>query len=137
VKTLESKETGASKKITITHNSVFAAHRLQCRMTIRKIDIRHFGLATRCPPRSRYLPGKYLCDKTRDGFSHFGWGVFLQKVCALYCNLLLIWPRATELWLRANQESAWIPVNEQLRSRTASQHIPTQSEARERPNGIR
>jgi hypothetical protein len=24
------------------HNSVFAAHRLQCRMTIRKIDIRHF-----------------------------------------------------------------------------------------------
>jgi hypothetical protein len=29
VKTLESKETRASKKITITHNSVFAAHRLQ------------------------------------------------------------------------------------------------------------
>jgi hypothetical protein len=42
VKTLESKETRASKKITVTHNSVFAAHRLQCRMTIRKIDIRHF-----------------------------------------------------------------------------------------------
>src|SRR5947208_1042787 len=42
VKTLESKETKASKEITVTHNSVFAAHRLQCRMTIRKIDIRHF-----------------------------------------------------------------------------------------------
>src|SRR5206468_6197282 len=27
---------------TVTHNSVFAAHRLQCRMTNRKIDIRHF-----------------------------------------------------------------------------------------------
>jgi type III secretory pathway lipoprotein EscJ len=44
VKTLESKETRASKKATVTHNSVFAAHRLQCRMTIRKIDIRHFVL---------------------------------------------------------------------------------------------
>jgi type III secretory pathway lipoprotein EscJ len=32
----------SSKKTTVTHNSVFAAHRLQCRMTIRKIDIRHF-----------------------------------------------------------------------------------------------
>jgi hypothetical protein len=42
VKTLESKETKASKEITVTHNSVFAAHRLLCRMTIRKIDIRHF-----------------------------------------------------------------------------------------------
>jgi type III secretory pathway lipoprotein EscJ len=44
VKTLESKETRASKEITVTHNSVFAAHRLQCRMTTRKIDIRHFVL---------------------------------------------------------------------------------------------
>jgi hypothetical protein len=42
VKTLESKETKASKEIRVTHNSVFAAHRLLCRMTIRKIDIRHF-----------------------------------------------------------------------------------------------
>jgi hypothetical protein len=42
VKTLESKETRALKKTTVTHNSVFAAHRLQCRMTIHKIDIRHF-----------------------------------------------------------------------------------------------
>jgi hypothetical protein len=42
VKTLESKETKASKEITVTHNSVFAAHRLQCRMTIHKVDIRHF-----------------------------------------------------------------------------------------------
>jgi hypothetical protein len=42
VKTLESKETRASNEITVTHNSVFAAHRLQCRMTNRKIDIRHF-----------------------------------------------------------------------------------------------
>jgi hypothetical protein len=46
VKTLESKETKASKEITVTHNSVFAAHRLLCRMTIRKIDIRHFFMAT-------------------------------------------------------------------------------------------
>jgi hypothetical protein len=45
VKTLESKETRASKKTTVTHNSVFAAHRLQCRMTNRKIDIRHFVLS--------------------------------------------------------------------------------------------
>jgi hypothetical protein len=44
VKTLESKETRASKEITVTHISVFAAHRLQCRMTIRKVDIRHFVL---------------------------------------------------------------------------------------------
>src|SRR5262249_49775500 len=36
VKTLESKETRASKEIRVTHNSVFAAHRLQCRMTNRK-----------------------------------------------------------------------------------------------------
>jgi hypothetical protein len=36
VKTLESKETKASTEITVTHNSVFAAHRLQCRMTIRE-----------------------------------------------------------------------------------------------------
>jgi hypothetical protein len=42
VKTLESKETKASKEITVTHNSVFAAHRLQCRMRIRKVNIRHF-----------------------------------------------------------------------------------------------
>jgi len=50
VKTLESKETKASKEITVTHNSVFAAHRLQCRMTIHKIDIRHF-VCSRCSPR--------------------------------------------------------------------------------------
>jgi hypothetical protein len=42
VKTLGSKEIRASNEITVTHNSVFAAHRLQCRMTTRKIDIRHF-----------------------------------------------------------------------------------------------
>src|SRR4051812_24627297 len=36
VKTLESKETRASKEIRVTHNSVFAAHRLQCRMTNRE-----------------------------------------------------------------------------------------------------
>jgi hypothetical protein len=40
-KPLGSKETKASKEMTITHNSVFAAHRLQCRMPTRKIDIRH------------------------------------------------------------------------------------------------
>jgi hypothetical protein len=33
------------KEIAVTHNSVFAAHRLQCRMTTRKIDIRHFVYA--------------------------------------------------------------------------------------------
>jgi hypothetical protein len=42
VKTLESKETRAQRRKTVTHNSVFAAHRLQCRMTNREIDIRHF-----------------------------------------------------------------------------------------------
>ena len=36
MKTLESKETRASKEIRVTHNSVFAAHRLQCRMTTRE-----------------------------------------------------------------------------------------------------
>jgi hypothetical protein len=45
VKTLESKETRAQRRKTVTHNSVFAAHRLQCRMTNRKIDIRHFVLS--------------------------------------------------------------------------------------------
>src|SRR4029453_5481120 len=45
VKTLESKENKASKEITVTHNSVFAAHRLQCRMPIRKIAIRHFDFS--------------------------------------------------------------------------------------------
>jgi len=45
VKTLESKETKASKEIKVTHNSVFAAHRLQCRMTIHIIDIRHFAVS--------------------------------------------------------------------------------------------
>jgi len=39
---LESKETKAQRNETVAHNSVFAAHRLQCRMTTRKIDIRHF-----------------------------------------------------------------------------------------------
>ena len=42
MKTLKSKETRAQRNETVTHNSVFAAHRLQCRMTTRKIDIRHF-----------------------------------------------------------------------------------------------
>jgi hypothetical protein len=45
VKTLESKENKASKKMIVTHNSVFAAHRLQCRMTIHMVDIRHFAFA--------------------------------------------------------------------------------------------
>ena len=58
MKTLESKETRASKEITVTHNSVFAAHRLQCRMTIHKVDIRHFVLWSDAPSRpeicSRY-----------------------------------------------------------------------------------
>ncbi len=62
MKTLESKETKASKEITVTHNSVFAAHRLQCRMTIRKIDIRHFVVSSipcRCFNRgSGLFPGR-------------------------------------------------------------------------------
>src|SRR6266511_5655719 len=49
VKTLESKETRASKEITVTHNSVFAAHRLQCRMTNRKN--RHPAFCFACKPR--------------------------------------------------------------------------------------
>jgi hypothetical protein len=53
VKTLESKETKASKEITVTHNSVFAAHRLQCRMTTRKNRHPAFSFAgTICPGRS-------------------------------------------------------------------------------------
>jgi hypothetical protein len=35
-------ESELEERKTVTHNSVFAAHRLQCRMTIPKIDIRHF-----------------------------------------------------------------------------------------------
>src|SRR6266536_4031718 len=53
-KTLESKETRASKEIRVTHNSVFAAHRLQCRMTIHKVDIRHFVCSTGILPLARY-----------------------------------------------------------------------------------
>jgi hypothetical protein len=54
VKTLESKETRASKKTTVTHNSVFAAHRLQCRMTTPKIDIRHFVLLAIANRQSKF-----------------------------------------------------------------------------------
>src|SRR5262245_4724220 len=71
VKTLESKETKASNEITITHNSVFAAHRLQCRMPTRKIDIRHFVFTDcalhECRSRVRSAPFATLstCDKHR------------------------------------------------------------------------
>ncbi len=62
VKTLESKETKASKEITVTHNSVFAAHRLQCRMTTRKIDIRHFVVRFRNEEqRKRYFSIRETC----------------------------------------------------------------------------
>jgi type III secretory pathway lipoprotein EscJ len=57
VKTLESKETKASEEITVTHNSVFAAHRLQCRMTIRKIDIRHFVSPSKESGKQEILEG--------------------------------------------------------------------------------
>jgi hypothetical protein len=60
VKTLESKETRALKKITVTHNSVFAAHRLQCRMTIRKIDIRHFVSPSKESGKQEILEGIVL-----------------------------------------------------------------------------
>jgi hypothetical protein len=42
VKTLESKETKAQRRKTVTHNSVFAAHRLKNAGFDSKIDIRHF-----------------------------------------------------------------------------------------------
>jgi hypothetical protein len=45
VKTLESKETRAQRKKTVTHNSVFAAHRLMPDDDF-KIDIRHFPFLT-------------------------------------------------------------------------------------------
>ena len=35
----------SSKEITVTHNSVFAAHRLQCRMTIRENRHPAFGFS--------------------------------------------------------------------------------------------
>jgi hypothetical protein len=44
VKTLESKETRAQRKKTVTHNSVFAAHRLMPDGDF-KIDIRHFPIS--------------------------------------------------------------------------------------------
>src|SRR4030088_2303142 len=40
---LDNERSRGSEKRRITHNSVFAAHRLKkCRMTNREIDIRHF-----------------------------------------------------------------------------------------------
>jgi hypothetical protein len=42
VKTLESKETEAQRNETVTHNSVFAAHRLKMPDDDYEIDIRHF-----------------------------------------------------------------------------------------------
>src|SRR6266436_692529 len=56
------------KEIAVTHNSVFAAHRLQCRMTTRKIDIRHFVLAG-CPCRTAFRAGPNTfcaCFSTRE-----------------------------------------------------------------------
>jgi hypothetical protein len=79
VKTLESKETRASKKKTVTHNSVFAAHRLQCRMTIRKIDIRHFllpfergisrisGEMRKASPKGEWIEMIASCQCSGDG----------------------------------------------------------------------
>jgi hypothetical protein len=64
VKTLESKETRASKEIRVTHNSVFAAHRLQCRMTIHKVDIRHFVCSTGILPLALY---DLILDNLRFG----------------------------------------------------------------------
>src|SRR5262249_19225345 len=64
VKTLESKETKASKEITVTHNSVFAAHRLQCRMTISQG--RHPAF---CFANDRGLRGSHRCSHVAAG--HF------------------------------------------------------------------
>jgi hypothetical protein len=65
VKTLESKETRASKEMTVTHNSVFAAHRLQCRMTIHKVDIRHFVFQF-----CRFEPVDFARDRLCRGISY-------------------------------------------------------------------
>jgi hypothetical protein len=65
VKTLESKETRASKEMTVTHNSVFAAHRLQCRMTIHKVDIRHFVFQF-----CRFEPFDFARDRLYRGISY-------------------------------------------------------------------
>jgi hypothetical protein len=72
VKTLESKETKAQRNETVTHNSVFAAHRLQCRMTIRKIDIRHFVYPAAMSPRgcdSLTTGGSELADSSAGFFT--------------------------------------------------------------------
>ena len=66
MKTLGSKETKASKEIRVTHNSVFAAHRLQCRMTIHKVDIRHF-LFYRDNQRRNKAKGIGMTPRLRNG----------------------------------------------------------------------
>src|SRR5258708_3193489 len=55
----------SSKKTTVTHNSVFAAHRLQCRMTIPKIDIRHFVLES-IEATAFYRPVRAASTKRSD-----------------------------------------------------------------------
>ena len=55
------------KEIGVAHNSVFAAHRLQCRMTNRKIDIRHFVCAEKIESGNRN-PGKDWRNATLISF---------------------------------------------------------------------
>jgi hypothetical protein len=59
-KTLESKETKAQRKKTVTHNSVFAAHRLMPDGDF-KIDIRHFPIRA-----SGFRPIYVLKSRARD-----------------------------------------------------------------------
>jgi len=59
VKTLESKETKAQKEKTVTHNSVFAAHRLK--NAVPRLAGRHF------PFRLFGIPGKVEESLTISG----------------------------------------------------------------------
>ena len=70
MKTLESKETRASKEIRVTHNSVSAAHRLQCRMTTR--ENRHPAFpSTRPSSQFRFIRSQLNDIERRRAFSLF------------------------------------------------------------------
>ena len=72
MKTLESKETRASKEIRVTHNSVFAAHRLQCRMTTRKNRHPAFLFpSTRPSSQFRFIRSQLNDIERRRAFSLF------------------------------------------------------------------
>jgi adenylate cyclase len=71
VKTLESKETKASKEIRVTHNSVFAAHRLQCRMTNRKNRHPAFCLYRKIESEKQELRKREKRMRLRLGYTLF------------------------------------------------------------------